>query len=161
MRGRKIDQMRGRKKKLCAERERGSWELGTERREKKWLKNYMHMLQYPCKYLHLYTSLHRLMWEFFLLMSCKMSTFFHFAQFYINWCNCFYRWDKTLKGKTEGIRWAGLGVKRSTSRSHALSTRPTNFFFPLKLSLKMSPTTLFTYLKIILLQYFQFLVFSN
>ena len=30
------------------ERERGSWELGTERREKKWLKNYMHMLQYPC-----------------------------------------------------------------------------------------------------------------
>ena len=42
-RERKIDQMRGRKKELCAkrerererERERGSWELGTERREKK------------------------------------------------------------------------------------------------------------------------------
>ena len=47
MRRRKIDQMRERKR--CAlERERGNWELGTERRERKLLKNYMHMLQYPC-----------------------------------------------------------------------------------------------------------------
>ena len=47
MRGRKIDQMRERKS-CASERERGSWELGTKRREKKLLKNYMHMLQYPC-----------------------------------------------------------------------------------------------------------------
>ena len=25
----------------------------------------------------------------FLLKMCKLSTFFHFAQFCINWCNCF------------------------------------------------------------------------
>ena len=53
MRGRKIDQMRGRKKELCAERERErergrELRVSTERREKKCLKNYMHMLQYPC-----------------------------------------------------------------------------------------------------------------
>ena len=49
MRGRKIDQMRGRKKELCAEREREKeLRVSTERREKKCLKNYMHMLQYPC-----------------------------------------------------------------------------------------------------------------
>ena len=49
MRGRKINQMRGRKKELCAERERErELRVSTERREKKCLKNYMHMLQYLC-----------------------------------------------------------------------------------------------------------------
>ena len=51
MRGRKIDQMRGRKKELFAERERErerELRVSTERREKKCLKNYMHMLQNPC-----------------------------------------------------------------------------------------------------------------
>ena len=51
MRGRKIDQMRGRKKELCAESERErELRVSIERREKKCLKNYMHMLQYPCNY---------------------------------------------------------------------------------------------------------------
>ena len=46
MKGRKIDQMRGRKKELCAERERErEMRVSTKRREKKCLKNYMHMLQ--------------------------------------------------------------------------------------------------------------------
>ena len=53
-RGRKIDERKKdwsderKKERVVRLRERGSWELGTERREKKWLKNYMHMLQYPC-----------------------------------------------------------------------------------------------------------------
>ena len=93
-RGRKIDERKKdwsderKKERVVRLRKRGTWELGTERREKKWLKNYMHMLQYRaylhgyCSNLHLYISLHRLMWEFFLLILCKMSTFFHFAQFY-------------------------------------------------------------------------------
>ena len=48
-RGRKMDEMRGRES--CAPvREKGSWELVIERREKKLLKNYIHMLQCSCKY---------------------------------------------------------------------------------------------------------------
>ena len=43
--------------------------------------------------------------------------------------------------------------------SCALFMRPTNILKN-KTTLKLGPTILFTYLKIILLQYFQFLVFS-
>ena len=49
-RGRKIDERKKdwsderKKERVVRLRERGSWELDTERREKKWLKNYMHML---------------------------------------------------------------------------------------------------------------------
>ena len=40
--------IRWEKERVVHLREKGSWELGTERREKKLLKNYIHMLQYPC-----------------------------------------------------------------------------------------------------------------
>ena len=40
-------------------------------------------------------------------------------------------------------------------------SRDSQFFFSTKLSLKIDPTILFTHLKIILLQYFQFLIFSK
>ena len=45
-------------------------------------------------------------------------------------------------------------------RSCALFTRLTNLFFSAKLSLKIVLRTLFTHLKIILLQYFQFSTFN-
>ena len=46
-RGRKIDERKKKRVLRLRERERGSWESSTER-EKKLLKNYMHVLQYPC-----------------------------------------------------------------------------------------------------------------
>ena len=48
-----------------------------------------------------------------------------------------------------------------SSGSRALFMGPTNLFFLTKLLLKMGLTSLFTYLKIILLQFFQFSVFSK
>ena len=47
-----------------------------------------------------------------------------------------------------------------SSGSHALFTGPINLFFSTKFSLKMSPNKLFTHLKIILLQCFQFSIFN-
>ena len=49
-----------------------------------------------------------------------------------------------------------------TSESCVLFTKPTNLFFSATFFLlKMSPIALFTHLKIILLQYFQFSIFSQ
>ena len=39
--------------------------------------------------------------SFFLFISCKMSTFFHFAQFFINWCNC----SNNLVGRNFGFHF--------------------------------------------------------
>ena len=50
------------------------------------------------------------------------------------------------------------------SRSHVLFMEPTNIFLIIiykKTTLKLDLTILFTHLKIILLQYFQFLVISD
>ena len=54
VKGRKIDEMREREscppeRERERERER-ELRVSTERREKKLLKNYIHMLQCPCKY---------------------------------------------------------------------------------------------------------------
>ena len=45
----------------------------------------MHGYCSNCAFLHKFTPTDV---GVFLLKLCKMSTFFHFAQFYINWCNC-------------------------------------------------------------------------
>ena len=46
--------------------------------------------------------------------------------------------------------------------SRVLFTRPAStFFYKKKTTLKLSPTVVFTHLKIILLQYFQFSIFNN
>ena len=45
--------------------------------------------------------------------------------------------------------------------SHARFTRPASTFKKKKTTLKLGPTVVFTHLKIILPQYFQFSIFSN
>ena len=72
--------------------------------------------------------------------------------------------EKRLKGLSECLDTAEMIFQlrpASVSGSHALFTGLINLFFSAKLLLKMGLTVLLTHLKIILLQCFQFLIFSN
>ena len=81
-RGGKIDEMRERES--CAPKRERELRVSTKRRERKLFKNYMHMLQCPCKYTRVLQQL-AFIHEFtptdvgvFLLKMCKISDFFPF-----------------------------------------------------------------------------------
>ena len=97
-------------------------------------------------------------WDYSCACVCVIYLFIYFYQKHVNTATSGSR--ALCTGPTPlstSTHWPCYGT---VSGSHVLFTRPTNLTFQQLFSLKMGHTVLFTHLKIILLQYFQFSIFS-